>query len=167
MDRSTETYLFVDIDGVLNTRSYLRKQIKTRGKCSRFKWCPEAVKHLNSLCTNFDSRLVISSSWRYEFSLEELRNIFSKNGISSEWIIGTTPSMVALTVEENHCRGHEIDAWLREEGSKPYNYLILDDLETMLPHQEKFLIRTEMDHGFADPALFQKAQSILKGADET
>jgi hypothetical protein len=72
-----------------------------------------------------DGHIVVSSSWRHDHTLDELREIFRNNGLDEERVIGVTPSTAEQTGNENYCRGHEIAAWLRENPAE--NYLILDD----------------------------------------
>lgn len=154
------TILFVDIDGVLNTRNHLRRQAKNGKKPSRFDWCPAAVNNLRRLCEMVNGHIVVSSSWRHEHTLEELREIFRNNGLDEERVIGVTPSTAEQTGSENYCRGHEIAAWLREHPSE--SYAILDDDAAMLPHQEERLIKTDIETGFAELDAFLDAINVLR-----
>jgi hypothetical protein len=154
--------IFVDIDGVLNTRNHLRRQMKQKGSCSKMEWCPAAVNNLKRLCDKFDGYIVVSSSWRHEYTPGQLRSIFSKNGLDEERVIGVTPSTAEQTGFTNYCRGHEIAAWLSDQREHPVaGYLILDDNASMLPEQEERLVRTTIDDGFADMDAFLDATGIL------
>lgn len=155
------TILFVDIDGVLNTRSHLRRQMLQNGFCTKMDWCPSAINNLRRLCEMVDGHIVVSSSWRHDHTLEQLREIFCNNGLDDQRVIGVTPSAAEQTGSENYCRGHEIAAWLREHPAE--NYVILDDDATMLSHQMERLIRTGIENGFAEPDAFLDAILILKG----
>jgi hypothetical protein len=154
------TILFVDIDGVLNTRNHLRRQKLQNGFCTKLDWCPAAVNNLRRLCDMVDGHIVVSSSWRHDHTLDELREIFRNNGLDEERVIGVTPSTAEQTGNENYCRGHEIAAWLRENPAE--NYLILDDDATMLPHQEERLIKTDIESGFAELDAFLDAMNVLR-----
>lgn len=73
----------LDIDGVMNSFTFNRDK---PAKC----FIPEAVECLNFLSDNYDVKIVISSAWRHNKSLDELRKIFTDNGCRSE-IIDITP----------------------------------------------------------------------------
>jgi hypothetical protein len=157
----TRTIIFLDIDGVLNTRNHLRKQMKDTGSCSRYSWCPVAIQNLRRLYSKHNCKIVVSSSWRHELSIDELKKIFSDNGIDTDLVIGTTPSYARQIDQGNYCRGHEIAEWLMANAGSFDSYIILDDDAVMLPEQENRLVRTAMDEGFADMDRFLEATGIV------
>jgi len=108
--------IFLDIDGVLNTNRHLRRQYreKGRGKVTAHDWCPIACRHVTLLCEQFDARIVVSSTWRFEHGLDGLRHFFEANEISSEFVIGITPVLLGERDWGSYNRGEEIERWLRE-----------------------------------------------------
>lgn len=69
--------------------------------------------------------VVISSSWRTDRTLEQLRSLFAPD-IAGR-VIGTTPDRRAQYGIETHQRQREIDDWLREEGREYEGWLAIDD----------------------------------------
>lgn len=79
--------------------------------------CPIAISNLNYVCEQvLDVRIIISSTWRKYFSIEDLKAILIEDGFRyTDRIIGMTPSIPrGLTGQSN--RGEEIEQWI--EGSK-------------------------------------------------
>lgn len=135
--------IFLDIDGVLNTRQHLRRQKIETGSMDNRNWSPRACRHLALLCEQYGARIVLSSTWRYDHSEEELRALFERNELDPGLLAGVTPSLLHET-EGRVRRGDEIRAWLEAEGrggGKP-NYLIIDDAppsEFLEEQQERLL----------------------------
>lgn len=106
--------VFLDIDGVLVT---LRAQTKP-GIVKTFD--KEAVEALNKLTDALGAKIVISSSWRHLYTVEELQGILANAGVKAP-VIGETP-----TKRFNDERGAEINTYRRDtvfEG----DYLVIDD----------------------------------------
>ena len=123
--------IFLDFDGVLNSQgSFLFES------CRRNTWKEQGVKGpvnntLCNVCTvNFqyalqhykDVKVVISSTWRLLFTLDELKVILDKYHIDSSRVIGMTKE----DPSDNHSRGDEIQWWL-DEHPEVTHYVIIDD----------------------------------------
>ena len=67
--------------------------------------------------------LVISSSWRNKYSLEELRSFFSPD--IAQRIIGTTPAIGAGNGDGG--RQVEVEAWLEQHGFTDRPWIGIDD----------------------------------------
>lgn len=146
-----DKFVFLDIDGVLNSEQYyLEKPQHKRWKEFKNKldkhiaWgvCnidPKAVKLLNKLVSGTNARIVVSSSWRGDYALQ---TVFSLAGII-EPIYGETPRL------ESRFRGEEIDKWLKER-QEPYKYVILDDDSDMLDTQRNNFIHTDWKVGLTE-----------------
>lgn len=155
--------IFLDIDGVLNTLNYLKRQKRDTGKTSNKNWCPVSCKHIGLICEYYDAKIVISSSWRHEYSMEQLRNFFDANDIPSEYLIDRTPSTAPQTDGGNYCRGHEIKDWLENSDKDIESYIIIDDEAKFLEEQSPFLIRVDKKKGFSTKDVALKASSIFDG----
>ena len=127
--------LFLDFDGVLHPLN------RTDGALSR-------IPHFENALRKFiDVDIVISSAWREEYSLNELRGFFS-DGIKQR-IIDVTPVLNSLG--NRYLRQAEIDLWLRDAGREYEAWIALDDSEWLFPPACRNLI-------LVDPALgFDKA----------
>ena len=166
--------IFLDIDGVLNSESYMRKleakhrQLghtetvspggETTWTCSCFKLYqqvdPEAVARLNRLVALTKAKIVISSTWRKLFDPPDLRRTLEGHGLVAE-IIGETPDghdePEMITVYgplERVYRGYEIDFWLRKHPGVD-QFVILDDGGDMAMHKNR-LVQTDSEDGLCD-----------------
>lgn len=153
--------VFLDVDGVLNNDgTFARAKFLFAGKPISGDELdanfidPMNVVRLKALLDLTGARVVVSSSWRSR-GLDRMRELLASKGIDPSLVVGLTPEL------PGRLRGHEIDAWLRENPGHD-RFVILDDDADMAPHEDR-LVRT--DHGVgltrSDAAL---AYRILKGA---
>lgn len=129
--------IFLDIDGVLNSRKcYKEHQHPPLNPYGQLDLCPIYCERLGSfLNQNPDIQIVVSSSWRRVNSLGQLKQKLSDAlGINPDRIIDTTP---ALGIE----RGHEIQFWLDKQSERPLSFCILDDDDDM-EHLSIALVQT-------------------------
>jgi hypothetical protein len=134
------TWLFLDIDGVLNHQDWYKatwdakKKQELKYPVSEFD--PACVALVNRILEETGAQLVVSSSWRIA---KDLPHIFKKVGLPTEFYI--TPRFWTKT------RGEEIQAFLEEHENDPMyigkNYAILDDDNDFDDWQKKYcLFRT-------------------------
>lgn len=97
--------IFTDIDGVLNPHW-------------KTKWSKTAIEQYNKICRDFDLVPVITSTWRINHTIEQLQEIFTKQGIERP-IYDYTPHI------DQADRGLEIKEWLSK--NKVDKYLVIDD----------------------------------------
>jgi hypothetical protein len=154
--------IFLDIDGVLNSESYV---LKLEEKCcqighSRETPCDcfklyrqidrDAVTRLNRLVAVTGAKIVVSSTWRKIFDMPELCRILTEHGLVAE-VIGATPDLFNDPGREpgtNLERGYEIDFWLRDHPEVD-RFVILDDGSDMAMHR-KCLVQTDCEDGLCD-----------------
>jgi hypothetical protein len=152
--------LFLDIDGVLNSRKYLKFCV-TQGILPDDKIDPEAVARLNQITAATDAKIVVSSTWRLPYvwnkQLDRLVALLQKNGIKGD-IIGMTPDH-----QRSHGRGGEIQDWMRRcklDGIQIETFVILDD-DNDMGDLDKFLVQTTFSDGLLDTHV-QAAIDLLK-----
>ena len=79
--------IFLDFDGVLNTEQY-HARLTVDGKPTKDTWGPLfdplAVENLRRILDDTDTRIVVSSSWRYAHSLDSLRLMWEVRGLPGE-----------------------------------------------------------------------------------
>ena len=162
------TFLFLDFDGVINNRETEKRPYvwpawhTFAGARSMLTWvCPKLIQRVEELRLWADADIVISSTWRSHYSLEELRKILSP--IPPERIIGVTP--VAKTWSST-TRGSEIEEYLR--GDPCDRYVILDDLgpSEFLHDQRNKLIQTNDDVGITDENIAAAKKNLDSQARE-
>lgn len=133
--------VFLDFDGVLNSTLYL-KTTDASGARGVMGLDPVAIQRLNRLVDKTDARVVVSSTWRFGRTVQQLREILSAKGFTGT-VIGKTPELSGKP------RGQEIQAWL---DAAPLfdvvvkSFIILDDDADMF-HLSDRLVKTNFEWG--------------------
>lgn len=151
--------IFLDIDGVMNSRRYI-KRIDVDFDDPKNQMDPDAVVRLNSIQTQTGAYIVVTSTWRKAFVYypEKMGECLKSYGIVGGYL-GITPDYVLL---DGMSRKDEILAWLSGEVSplgKPTvdSFVILDDEFIDIPGH---LVQTKFDDGLQDHHV-RMAVSIL------
>ena len=156
--------IFLDFDGVLNSRQFMESGQFGTGEGLDFGHSqidPAAVERLNKIVEATGAKIVISSSWRHIWSLGEIVKMLKKRGFRfTDSIIGVTPSLLSN-------RGSEVAEWLgRQEeharigGDSVQSYAILDDSTDFEPEQHEHMVHTDAHFGLTDDDI-GRAISIL------
>lgn len=160
--------IFLDIDGVLNSRLYAEKHINEPNEAdSKVQYPmseidPVSVSLLNKLIEDTGAEIVVSSTWRLNRTVEQLQSILESRGFKGK-IIGFTPSLHRS--EPAMLRGNEIYKWI--EDNIPYDereklkYVILDDDSDMLYWQRNNFILIDSYCGLT-PNQCYRAERILR-----
>lgn len=130
--------LFLDFDGVLNSNRSILVYNNTN-------FDPIAVGLLRKFVIENNVKIVITSSWRYTNSLQEMRDMFN---VDFSWF-DADELIIDVTGEEETTRGWQIDSWVYRYESQNKSHVrlaILDDRDDMEPYMHR-LVRTEMDDG--------------------
>lgn len=151
MSRKLPRYLFLDIDGVVNTYS---------DKDPDFMH-PKHLDILNELQDELGFETVLSSSWRRYFPIEVFNKKFLGFGAKHP-VVDYTPAtwqlddeLYTTIYETTHVyqgwskRGDEIQLWLDEHNLVPgqnCSICIIDD-NTDMKHLMKYLVLTSMSKG--------------------
>jgi hypothetical protein len=106
------TYIFLDIDGVL------RKKTDPNNKLN-----DELTNILASSIDEENIQIVISSTWRIAYSLENLKQLFPES--MRQFIASATPEHPNQNI--NFVRERECMAWLRANAITPSYYVAIDD----------------------------------------
>lgn len=114
---------------------------------------PLAMEYLKKLCQEEYTKVVISSTWRYSHSQEQLQALFSIYDLDDR-IIGCTPD-----IDINN-RGEEIESWLRLHITQVDAYVILDDWDACItPRLSNHFVYCPK--GFNFEYHFEEANQIL------
>lgn len=105
-----------------------------------------------------DLDIVISSSWRVDHSLEELRAVFTAD-IAAR-IVGETPYHTDGFTAERYGRESEIRAWLHQFGRESEPWLALDDSDWMFSPNCPQLILVDPAVGFSHAEVIRLRQII-------
>ncbi len=158
-------YLFLDIDGVLNTGQYSNYLVEN-GLCETdadgYLFDPDAVEWLEYIIEKTDAKIIITSTWRLDGDMQAL---WRNRDLAGE-VIGITPTLLREKgVGKFSCwfddRGMEVEAWLQDNAIDPYKYAILDDEDGYLPSQSEHLVLTNPMTGITEDVA-DKVISILE-----
>lgn len=149
--------LFCDIDGVLRTEKsdlLWSQELNAPIPVKVFdrKFSRKSVSNLNYAYNLLRFSIVVSSTWRTNFTVEELRKIFKENGIHAP-IVDKTPQL--------NNRGEEIQEWLDSNSVK--KFAVLDDNIQDIKKYIKpdNIIRCDPSVGFEDDRLVDRLIDIL------
>lgn len=165
--RRKRKYVFLDIDGVLNSKQHLREVVpayadKLNPTDFEIGWnqiIPELVQRLNGLVAE-GVVFVLSSMWRKWFRLDVMQELLSSHGFKGTLVAGTP-------VLDDRPRGQEIASWLESEtgielsrGQRAWPaFVILDDNADMDRLMGK-LVQTDYDTGLQDEHI-ERARAML------
>lgn len=162
--------IFLDIDGVCNSNKYFSSPSYAKesgGKSDALIMLvdhhlhldPAALRLISQLVDESGAEVVVSSTWKCKYSIEEFNKMFADRGATFE-VVGRTPH-VQGRFSEHIPRGREIKAYLDALPEQPESFVILDDRDDM-NQLFKFLVKTNYEDGFTQNH-FDKALKILTG----
>lgn len=131
-------FLFLDVDGVLNTYASMQLEEQLDDRC---------VVNLLRIIEEANPDIVLSSTWR--FHQKYAMRVWRKIG----YVGAATPRL-----DSGH-RGEEIASYLSIHPGR--RYVIVDDDSDMLPEQVPFFVHTKFATGLDDEAT-DKILSIYK-----
>ncbi len=152
--------IFLYIDGVLNTKYWYSQMDRNAPKDQYgYGFDPKSVANLAQIIEKTGAEIVISSSWK-ELGLSELRNMWKERKLPGK-IIDVTPNYMSdeilLNADFNdtdldhlYIRGYEIKGWLKIHGADVSHYVIIDDMDDVLPEQQSYLVQTDPEIGISD-----------------
>ena len=133
--------LFLDFDGVLHPEFCHESQ--------HFCCLPQfesAVRHFP------ETNIVISSTWRHQRSLEQMREFFSADVANR--VVGVTPAFNTLDSVPDALLGYEreaeCEAWLRAQQRSHLPWLALDDRPWLFRPFSRSLFRVDGQTGLTD-----------------
>lgn len=151
-----EKIIFLDIDGVLNSR----QSITNAGGQARYRtWpAPYHVKQLNKIIELTNAKVVISSTWRIGKSLSELNHLFILADFKGI-LVDTTPILDKSDL--NIIRGMEIQAWL-DIHPDIRRFVILDD-DSDMGHLTPYLVQTTFEYGLTEDHVDKVVKILNEG----
>lgn len=155
--------IFLDIDGVLNSVQYaIRKRNAQLARGEKLTAGimgidDQAVKNLSYILESVDCDMVLSSTWRIIYSLDEVNEMLLKAGLRKGRLIDKTPRMLSCI------RGVEVQNWLYVNGMIDQHdappFVCIDDDKDFLDWQP--LVHTDNYYGLTR-ADADKAIALLK-----
>lgn len=160
-------YIFLDIDGVLAV-GWIKYQETKWGRIYRFD--KKAVALFNQLLEETGAEIILSSDWKKQHSLQDMREIFEWNGVIKGPISFTVNSPLYEQAETREWqaggRAWEIKEYVERHGIT--NWLALDDLELHNSghgdfFEGHFVYCGRQLEGVKQTSLKEKAVKILNG----
>lgn len=147
--KSNESFniIFLDVDGVLNNEKYI---LKTHDSTALD---PESIRLIRKLASKTNSKIVLSSSWRYI----KVDVKYLEDELEIEFFDLTS-------FDRTITRGENIRQWLRIHQKNVKNYVIIDDEDDDIKDSRHF-VQTKFKIGFKEKD-YQKAFDILNGKIE-
>ena len=173
-----QRYLFLDIDGVLNTirySDYLIDHDEDEYDEDGALFDPEAVANLAYIIEKVpDIKIIISSSWRFK-GWEWMNRLWVKRQLPGTIFSFTPVLKVVCFVDKINridttsvyplgTRGLEINEWLRNNASlNPFSYkfVILDDDKDLLLRQQDNFILTDPYYGITKESVLKALEILL------
>ena len=128
--------LFMDIDGVLVTHwSLQQEQIKIDEITYYEPYAPECVEALNMLIAHFNADIVIHSTRRYQYSLENFKRIWNESGIQFNKL-SVLPRYGDMDdqwfSDPNEEKEYELKKYINEHSISQNSYLVIEDMKLKL-----------------------------------
>lgn len=151
---------FLDIDGVLNSVSWVKSELFRKLRAERIgksgtdvearfdQIDPAAIEYLNEIA---DWNFVLSSTWR-AVGYEKVQRLLQAVGFKGQ-LCGQTPSNTF-----DNIRGNEILGWLKQNCSEYYDvkrYVIFDDDSDMLLWQRNNFIHVDGYFGLSPNHIYR------------
>jgi hypothetical protein len=146
--RNQNPYIFLDIDGVLATNQELKIHKSKWYNNNTYPFNKNCVNTLNKILVKTNAEIILSSTWRRVFELDELEKIFKFNNINKS-PIDKTPVL------------GDRDSEIREfiTSKKLSKFVIIDDSQ-LTGYRERF-IKTNPDKGLQNEH-YKKIIKLLK-----
>lgn len=143
--------IFLDIDGVLSPRWWDSNKQSDNYGCL---FDAIAVANLAKIIEETGAEIVISSSWK-NIGFVELQNMWRDRGLPGK-LVDITPDYMSdeillkedsANVDYLYERGSEIQGWLLLHGDDVGRYVIIDDMDDILPEQQFHFVQTDPEVG--------------------
>ena len=142
-------YLFLDLDGVLNTgrfSNYLEENNLQQFDEDGAIFDPSAVKNLQYIIDKTHAEIILTSTWRYD-GLDRMIQLWKNRNLPSV-LAGITPDLFPRGERRlKGLRGLEIYDWLNYGRGSDfgvfYTYAIVDDEDDFLEQQLEHLVLTD------------------------
>jgi len=143
-------YLFLDFNGVTHPLSASGRFFRS-----------ENIKSVEQAILGLNPRIVISSTWRLDKSLCELKELLGD--IIGTCVVGITPELVDPFV---HSPRHiEVEMYLKQNGITDIPWIAIDDTPAFY-RQNAHLLLTDPEKGFTENDI-EKFRNIVRTLKET
>lgn len=163
---NNKRYLFLDLDGVLNTgkhSNFIEEHGLIEFDENGSVFDPDAIENLRYIIEATHADIVLTSTWRYD-GFQKMHKLWKDRRLPGD-LIGITPQLLCVRMADIYSneldivntwqlrpigsRGIEINEWIKRNNNIPsewlntYTYAILDDEDDFLLHQANHVILTD------------------------
>jgi hypothetical protein len=156
--------IFLDIDGVLNC-DYWYETSKSLIPHPYNHFSPDLVDNLNRITKATGAKIVLSSTWRKNRTLEELRQLFVEVGIEGE-LIDKTIELRFYNWTHSVPRGCEIYHWIDSRVDLNHlwrKFVIIDDDTDMMYWHKENVFTTDPSGGGLTANIAYRITNFLNG----
>ena len=156
--------LFLDLDGVICTNSSYGRGMDN--KWGAYMFDIKCVSVLNFILQETGAEIILSSDWRHQYTLQEMREIFVHNNVI-RGPIGFTPfSKTYLADNLEGGRSDEILLWIKTHAWKnDIKWVAVDDLNMEEKLYPNFVLCPRGQEGIKQMGLKEKIIDILNNCD--
>jgi len=161
--------IFLDIDGPLAWGTWFDGRINFNDDLTiPYPWVKEDCDALTKILEQTGAQIVLSSDWKYHYTLPQMKEIMDYYGIPSDTLIDhttKTATKVKMSSSQAMDRANEIIQWLKENKVKK-NWVAIDDLElgngfSYFKYPKYRHVQVDGDHGYGGK-LRDKVDKIIK-----
>ena len=164
-------YIFLDFDGVLNSDKYfssVKYKTETEGiddaKIMLINhWMHldhDAIALMNQLVEQSGAQVIISSTWRLHYSIDELNKMLTDRGATFK-AVDRTPRGETKKMSQRVLRENEIQEFLNSLSEPPESFVIIDDMLSM-GHLNSNFIKTSFRNGFCKEHIISALRILNK-----
>lgn len=146
-------YVFLDIDGVLNSRPFMLKTftLENPARGSDDILDPDAIEILNQIMDKMpEALIVVCSAWRIIHTPAQIGRMLTAKGFryrrNLRGATGNRGSQMAQELKlpyEKASRGLEIALWLETLAEKPYRFCVLEDSQDWFTLKDHYVRCTD------------------------
>ena len=157
---NSNPYIFLDIDDVMVTsKQYFGKYHK---KYDGHPFDSKCVNVLNEIIMKTNPIIIISSDWKYHFTISKLNEIFFLNSVNTV-VDSVTPSSWGVIFKSmqqlEECRAYEINKYVKE--NEITKWVAIDDLDLNVWIPQNFVRCTHATEGIKQTGIKDKILNIL------
>ena len=145
--------IFTDYDGVFHPTGQAVPLHWKDIKIGENFFLPKLVRPFVRFCHQFDIKLVVSSTWRFDFSIRQLNEVF--DGL----IIGTTPHISRIPAGQP-MRWLEVQGFL-SDYPEIKAFAIIDDQADLFPQELENLVVTDGHVGLVPADLVRLKRRLV------
>jgi hypothetical protein len=121
--------IFLDIDGPISWGTWYDGRLKIDKFTIPYPWVQKECDALSEIISKTDTKIVISSDWRHNYTVEQFGKIFEFYGIPNNVIDVTDMIKYKLSSSPQTDRAYQILKWVGTNKEQIESWVAVDDLK--------------------------------------